>query len=116
MEDEYLQHGIIVAQGRMMMSAASRAFMRVRQRRRLRRQSHWTKTADRRRFVHRTLQLFLGQLMKIRQGPHRFHPFLPLSLRDYSCDISSRAIRPLASHYDLVTAVMIISLICELVI
>lgn len=115
MKDEYLQHGIIVAQGRMMMSAASRAFMRVRQRRRLRRQSHWTKTADRRRFVHRALQLFLGQLMKIRQGPHRFHPFPPLSLRDYSCGISSRAIRSLASHYDL-AVVMIISLICELVI
>jgi len=67
----YLQHRVVLAQGGVMMPAASRAPVRVRQRRRLRRQSHWTKTADRRRFVHRALQLVLGQLVKIRQGSHR---------------------------------------------
>lgn len=70
----YLQHGIVVAQGRMMMPATSRAFMRVRQRRWLRRQSHRAETADRCRFVHRAPQLVFGQLVKIRQGTHRYHP------------------------------------------
>lgn len=83
-----------------MMPATSRAFVRVRQRRWLRRQSDRTQTADRRRLVHRAAQLVLRQLVKIRQGTHRYRPAVVLSLRDYSSDASSGAIRPLArSHY-----------------
>ena len=97
----YLQHGVVVAESRMMMPATSRAFMRMRQRRRLRRQSRRAKTADRRRFVHRAPQLVLGQLVKIRQGTHRYHPRRrSVTLRLLVWDASSRATRSLArSHF-----------------
>ena len=100
----YLQHGIIVAQSRMMMPATSCTFMCMRQRRWLRRQSCRTKTADRRRFVHRAPQLVLGQLVKIWQGTHRYNyhlatchfaitrVMLPHARSDPSLDLISRSV------------------------